>query len=455
MTRLLLEWRAIWKIAGPLLVSQLCYTGMGFVDALVAGRAEVTDLAGVAVGGGLWLPMALFLTGLAYATTPLVAKATGQNNLDKTQSWIGQAITLMLAVGVLAAVLVASIAEPALTWFGADSGTRSAGVDYLMGIAIGIPGFCLYQALRSSLIGLGQTKLEMIIALSMVGLNFPLSAALVFGWGPLTPLGSFGIGLGTSILFWAGCGALWIGLSKGYANAKPRANQLKPQRRLLGEFYALGWPIAVAICVEASVFSVIALLLAPLGAVQVGAHQIALNLSALFFMLPLGIGLATTSRVGYLRGLGDLSGALYSSKAAIWLGLAIAGTTCLLTFGFRDAFALLYGANPEVTQLAAALMIYAAIYQLPDSVQVIGAGALRGWEDSRGPLWVALICYWVICLPGGLWLGRGALGGPGWGPKGFWIFLIVGLTLASIGMLWRLRQLTRRVSLDSAPASPH
>ena len=94
-----------------------------------------------------------------------------------------------------------------------------------MGIAIGIPGFCLYQALRSSLIGLGQTKLEMIIALSMVGLNFPVSAALVFGWGPLAALGSFGIGLGTSILFWAGCGALWIGLSKGYpVPSRPRTN---------------------------------------------------------------------------------------------------------------------------------------------------------------------------------------------------------------------------------------
>ena len=193
----------------------------------------------------------------------------------------------------------------------------------------------------------------MIIALSMVGLNFPVSAALVFGWGPLAALGSFGIGLGTSILFWAGCGALWIGLSKGYPSAKPSANQLKPQRRRLGEFYALGWPIAVAICVEASVFSVIALFLAPLGAVQ-GHTKLPSICRPSFLCFHWGLDSQPPAEFGYLRGLGDLSGALYSSKAAIWLGLTIAGATCLLTFGFRDAFALLYGANPEVTQLAAA-----------------------------------------------------------------------------------------------------
>ena len=446
MTRWLREWRAIWRIAGPLLVSQLCYTGMGFVDALVAGRASLFDLSGVAVGGGLWLPIALFVTGLAYAITPLIAKGEGQGDAQQAARWVGQGIAQSVAIGLSVAALLAVGAAPLLALFGADPDTLRAGTQYLWGIALGVPAFCLYQTLRSALIGLGQTRLEMTVALSMVLANFPLSAALVFGWGPLPELGSFGIGLGTSLIFWAGAGVLWVGLTYFYPNAQPTAAACLPRRVQQTQLWSLGWPIGLAIFVEASVFSLIALLLAPLGALSVGAHQIALNLSAMFFMLPLAIGLATTSRVGYLRGTGNLAQAAFSGRAAIGLGLSIAAVTCVLTLMFRATFASLYGADPEVTALATALMVFAAIYQLPDAIQVIGAGALRGWEDSQGPLWVALASYWLVCLPGGLWLGRGSFGGPGIGPSGFWIFLIVGLTLASLGMLLRLRVVRRRAS---------
>lgn len=416
---------------------------MGFVDALIAGRASLYDLSGVAVGGGLWLPIALFITGMAYAATPLVAKGEGQGAQGQAALWVGQCLTLMASIGLLVATCLAAGAGALLALFGADPETLVAGQQYLWGVALGIPAFCLYQALRSALIGLGQTRLEMIVALAMVASNFPVSAALVFGWGPLPELGSFGIGLGTSIVFWVGAVALWIGLTRFHPRAKPSAGQLMPKRREINELLTFGWPIGLAIFIEASVFSLIALLLAPLGALAVGAHQIALNLSAMFFMLPLAIGLAATSRVGYLRGTGDLVLARFSGKAAIALGLSIALVTCLITYAFRAPFAALYGADAEVTALAASLMIFAALYQLPDAVQVIGAGVLRGWEDSQGPLWVALIAYWLVCLPGGLWLGRGVLNGPAIGPSGFWIFLIVGLTLASLGMGLRLRWIQR------------
>ncbi|MGB0965147.1 MAG: MATE family efflux transporter [Litorivicinus sp.] len=441
--RLMQEWSAIWRIAGPLIVSQLCYTGMGFVDALVGGRSGLFDLAGVAVGTGIWLPIALFLSGLAYAATPLVAKGEGRGESTDAPFWVGQGLVLMLALGLLASALLLLSADTLLGAFGTDPDTRLAGTAYLAGIALGAPAFCLFQSLRSALIGLGQTRLEMIIAISMLALNLPLSAALVFGWWGIPKLGSFGIGLGTALVFWLGSAALWMGLCRGHPEARPRWMHLRFQRARIQALFSFGWPIGLAIAVEASVFSIIALLLAPLGAVAVASHTIALNLSAMFFMLPLGIGLAATSRVGYLRGTGDLDAAFFSTKAAIGLGLAIASVTCVLTFAFRVPFATLYGSNPEVTALAAGLMIFAAIYQLPDSVQVIAAGALRGFEDSKGPLVVSLIAYWLICLPGGLWLGRE---GPAMGAAGFWIFLIIGLTLASIGMGIRLRQIRRRLN---------
>lgn len=435
--RLINEWRALWTLAGPLIVSQLCYTGMGAVDTLVAGRSGLYDLAGVAVGAGLWIPGALFLSGLAYAVTPLVAKGKGANQDARDSArWIAQTLYLMGLFGILAAAALWTLAPRALAAFGADPETLKAGSAYLYGMGFGALAFCWYQGLRSALIGLGQTGLEMRIALTMLIMNWPISAALVFGWGPLPELGAFGIGLGTAIVFWCGCIAIGIGLFRNHPHARPRRAEWAFEHSRILSIYRLGWPIGMAIFIEASVFSIISLLLAPMGALNVAAHSIALNLSALFFMVPLGVGLATTGRVGYLRGQGRFADAYYSAKAAIWLGLSIAAVSCVVTLIFRGTFASWYGADAEVTALATSLMIFAAIYQLPDAVQVIGSAAVRGYENSKGPMLVALVAYWVVCLPGGIWLGRE---GPAIGPAGFWIFLIIGLSLASIGMLWLLR----------------
>lgn len=436
MTRLLNEWRTIWRIAAPLLVAQLCYTGMGAVDTLVAGRAGLYDLSGVAVGTGVWMPISLFLTGLCYAVSPITARAYGAGQATRVTHVLAQSVWLGGGLGLVAGLALGFGGSSALGWFGMDAQTFAVGAGYLDAIAWGLPGFCLYQALRSYQIGLGTTRAEMVIAVVMVSLNVPLSLALAFGWGALPAMGAVGCGVATSILFWLAALALALVV---FARARPSRSQWRPNAGQLNALLALGTPIGIAIFAEASVFAIIALLLAPLGAVAIAGHTIALNLSSIIFMFPLAIAMAATARVGYLRGTGDWALVRFSGLAAIALGCAFAVITCGLTLMFRGTIVAWYGAPNDVQTLAIGLLLLAAVYQIPDAVQVVAAGVLRGWEDSKGPLLVALVCYWLIALPGGMWLGRGWFGQTATGASGFWVFLIVGLTLASVGMGWRLR----------------
>ena len=438
-----IEFGALWRITAPLLVAQLCYTGMGAVDAMVAGRSGLFDLSGVAVGTGLWIPLSLFLMGICYAVTPLTAKADGAQNQTDKHAVLIQSLWIALGLGTAAGVLLGLGNHAMLAAFDMDRQTLAAGSSYLTAIAFGFPGFCLYQALRSYLIGLGETRPEMWIALVMVSSNVVLSAAFVFGWGPLPAMGAAGCGIATSVIFW--CAALWM----LRLVLQRTAFQFDwPRKVWVIKILALGIPIGMAIFIEASIFSAIALFLSPLGAVAVAGHQIALNVSTLVFMFPLTIAMAVTSRIGFLRGQERWDQARFSGIAALVMGGGIATLTCVLTLAFRPLIIGLYGAPDIVFDLAVGLLLLAAIYQIPDAIQVIGAGVLRGWEDSKGPLVVALICYWVIGLPGGIWLGVHQQAGP----QGFWIFLIIALTLASLGVAYRMRKYYKPASTRTETA---
>lgn len=167
------EWSALWKIAAPLLIAQLCYTGMAAVDTVVAGRSGLFDLAGVAVGTGLWVPLSLFLTGICYAVSPLTAKALGAQSAADSHSVLIQSQWIAFVIGVVSAMLLFFGARWTLDLFEMEPETLAAGNEYLKAIAIGLPGFCFYQALRSYLIGLGQTRPEMWTGLAWSSATSP------------------------------------------------------------------------------------------------------------------------------------------------------------------------------------------------------------------------------------------------------------------------------------------
>ncbi|WP_411750988.1 MATE family efflux transporter, partial [Serratia sp. (in: enterobacteria)] len=211
-------------------------------------------------------------------------------------------------------------------------------------------------------------------------------------------------------------------------------------KRLIG----IGLPVALALFFEVTLFAVVALLVSPLGIVAVAGHQIALNFSSLMFVLPLSLGVGATIRVGHRLGEGSVEGARIAAYAAIAVGIAMASCSALFTAAFRESIALLYNDNPAVVTMASHLMLLAAIYQISDSIQVIGSGILRGYKDTRAIFYITFVAYWVLGLPSGYLLALTDYIVPAMGPSGFWFGFIIGLTFAAIMMVLRMRWLQRQ-----------
>jgi len=208
----------------------------------------------------------------------------------------------------------------------------------------------------------------------------------------------------------------------------------------------LGLPIALALFFEVTLFAVVALLVSPLGIVNVAGHQIALNFSSLMFVLPMSLAAAVTIRVGYRLGQGSTIEAQTAAWTGLGVGVCMAVFTALFTVILREPIALLYNDNPAVVALATQLMLLAAIYQISDSIQVIGSGILRGYKDTRSIFFITFTAYWVLGLPSGYILALTDWVVEPMGPAGFWMGFIIGLTSAAILMMIRMRFLQRQPS---------
>jgi MATE family multidrug resistance protein len=211
----------------------------------------------------------------------------------------------------------------------------------------------------------------------------------------------------------------------------------------------LGVPIALSLLFEVSLFAVVAIILVPFGAEIVASHQIALNFSGLIFMVPLSLAMATTIKVGSAIGYNNHQQAKDYSLHAILLGLILAFFTAILTLVFRIPIVSIYTTELPVIEIAANIMLLATLYQFSDAVQVVSAGALRGYKDTKFILYITFVSYWLIGLSIGLILGVTDWVVPKMGPYGFWIGFIIGLTTSAILLAWRLKVIQRRLALTN------
>ncbi|KXX63402.1 MATE family efflux transporter [Marichromatium gracile] len=432
--RVRVEFLALIALAWPILITQLSHTAMGFVDTLMAGRVGARDLAAVALGNSVWIPVFLLMNGVLMATTPKVAHLVGAGRLGATGPLVRQALWLALALGALAAAVLAS-AQPLLEVMRIDPELIAPTMGYLQAVAFGFPAAALFQVLRSFCDGLGQPRPYMVLGLLGLLLNIPANHVFIHGgWFGLPALGGVGCGWATALVMWfmlAGL-ALWIALAPRYRRCAPFARIERPAPATLGALLTLGVPIGIAVFAEASIFAVIALLIGGLGPVVVAGHQVALNFSTLIFMVPLSLSMATTVRVGQALGRGSIREARFSTRVALGTALTLACCSAVLILLGRDWVARLYTPDPAVIAVATQLIVYAALYQLSDAVQVTAAGALRGYQNTRTPMVITLIAYWAIGLPIGYSLALTDLFGPARGPAGLWLGLLAGLTAAAV-----------------------
>ncbi|HET7308391.1 MAG TPA: MATE family efflux transporter [Gammaproteobacteria bacterium] len=436
------EARALLALAAPLIVQNLANEGMQLVDTLMAGRLSTATLAGVAVGGTIWMPVLLFALGLLMALSPTVAHLYGGGEARVVGTEFRQSLWLSQAVG-WGGFFVLRHAAPIFGWIGIAAPAVPAAQAYLNGIAWGLPGMCLFLVLRFTSEGIAHTRPLLFVALAGFVVNIFADYALIYGaWG-LPRLGAYGCGLATAIVLWLMFAALlaYIVRSRRYRPLALFARFEWPRRAPLTAMLRLGLPIAVSLFTEVSLFAAVALIMGTLGTKIVAAHQIAVNFAGTMFMVPMGVAMAITVRVGQARGRGDAAGARRIGLIGIGLCMSFMAASAITLTLIPGIIAGWYTDNAQVRDIAVALLGMAAIFQISDGLQVAGQGVLRGYKDTHVPMWITILAYWCIGFPLAWLLGVY------WqlGPRAVWGGFIGGLSVAAVLLNLRFLRISRRI----------
>lgn len=439
------------RLAWPVVLGQVSAMGMTVVNTLLAGRHGAATLAAVAVGSAVWSLVVLSMIGVLLALPPSVSHLSGAGRRDEIGPLFRQAAWLALAAG-LVLFWIARGSGWLLVAIGITPEVQPGAVAYLRGIAWGAPAMALYFCCRYLSEGLHWTLPTMVFGLAGLLLLAPLGALLLFGAGALPGLGAAGLGLATAAVLWLQLGAflLYLTRSPRYAGLGLFAQLEPPRRAAIAALLRLGVPMGVSVMMEGSLFVAAALVIGSMGAAAVAAHQIAMNLAAVAFMLPLGVAMATTVRVGHAVGRGDPHGVRRAAGAGYAITLVTQAASAAVLLALAQPIARLYTSDPAVAALAASLMGLAALFQFSDGVQVASAGALRGLKDTRVPMLVTVLAYWGVGMPAGWWLAVPR----GLGPHGMWWGLLVGLSVAAVLLAWRFQRLTRTVPQAAGHAPP-
>lgn len=431
--------RAILRFAGPLAVNNLVLAGMMLTNTIMAGRIGPEPLAGVAVGGSYYQMFWLFGLGVLMAISPLVAHAYGAGSDEEVGRRFRQGLwlSLLLSLPLVGGLLCVA---PLLRWFGTDPRAIPQAAGYVYAMCAGMPAMLAFLAHRYTSEGIGWTRPVMYTA--VVGFAVNLAGNWLFTRGHLgvPSLGATGCGIATATAQWSMLVTMHLYQRRQpiYARFRLFGRYERPQPARLAEILALGLPIAGSVVSEGGLFAVAALLMSTLGTEIVAAHQVAISYGSLMFMIPLSLHSATTIHVGHQAGRGDHPAA----RLAGWAGIAMCGLvmtlSSLVILAARDGIAAAYTPDPAVRDLAAGLLLFVAIFQIPDGLQVGAAGALRGFRDARLPMVLNFTAYWLIGFPAAWWFGIHA----GGGPAGIWSGLIAGLFSCALLLVWRYQRIS-------------
>lgn len=433
-------------LAIPVIFAQISQTAMSVVDTIMSGLVSATDMAAIAVGTSIWLPIILFGHGLLLALTPIVAQLNGSGQRNLISYQIKQGFWLAFSIALIIMLLLYNSNYIIYRMYYTNSILTKKAISFIRCLLWGTPGYLFFQVLRCQCEGLSLTKPGMVIGFMGLISNIPINYIFIYGKLGLPPLGGVGCGIATASVYWIMFILLYMYIrhSDNFYDLRLPHFNYKPNFIILKRLFVLGLPIALSLFFEVTLFAVVALLMAPLGIIAIAGHQIALNFSSLMFVLPLSISVAATIRVGFRLGEGNVEDARISAYASLIIGITLAFITALLTILLRKHIALLYNHTPNIVEIASHLMLLAAIYQISDSIQVIGNGVLRGYRDTKSIFFITFVAYWLLGLPCGYVLALTNWLIPALGPSGFWYGFIIGLTCSAILIMYRMRWLQKQ-----------
>ncbi|WCN36880.1 MATE family efflux transporter [Aneurinibacillus uraniidurans] len=426
----------------PILVTQLGIFSMSFFDTVMSGHASANDLAGVAIGVNLWMPLFTGINGVLLAITPIVAHLMGAGRKEKVASTVIQGVYLSVAITALVIVAGVFVVTPLLDAMKLEPVVHDIAGRYLIGISFGILPLLMYTVLRSFMDALGQTRITMLITLVSLPINVALNYVLIYGKLGFPRLGGVGTGYATAVTEWV----IFL-LALYVVRRLPQFASYEVGKRLYRvsvsawvEQLKLGLPIGFAIFFEVSIFSAVTLLMSRFGTITIAAHQAAINFASFLYMVPMSIASALTIVVGFEVGAKRYQDARSYSRLGLTFAVGMAFVCALGIWLFNRQVAALYTTDAAVFVLAQQFLMYAIFFQLSDALATPIQGVLRGYKDVTVPSVIAFAAYWVIGLP----LGYALANYTDLQAFGYWIGLIVGLTCGASCFLLRLRFIQRR-----------
>lgn len=418
---------------------QVGMMAMGFVDTLMVGHVSGDVLAAVALGNIYFFNISIFGTGTLMALDPLVSQAVGAR--DERSISVATQRGAILAAGIAVLTIIALLPSAAvLRAFRQPEAVIGEASAYLIISAIGVLPFFAFVVFRQTLQALGRIAPLVITIVVSNLLNAALNWVFVYGHLGSPPMAARGSAIATAISRWVMAILLFAIARRELMRRFTPLIVGVGDRLALWSMLKLGMPIGAQQMLEAAAFGAIGLLMGVLGMRELAGHQVAINLAALTFMVPLGVGAAAAVRVGRAVGVGDAAGARAAAHAAYICGVGFMSLTALAFLAFPRQLAAMMTNDAAVIAIAATLIPIAGIFQIFDGGQAVGAGVLRGLGDTRVPLFVMLGGYWLLGLPVSVWLGFRT----GMREAGLWAGFVVSLGAVAVFLLLRIRVMLRR-----------
>ena len=428
--------RQLIKLAGPVLVSQLAVMANGVIDTMMAGHLSSTELAGLCLGTSIYIIAYVSLLSVLLGLSPIVAQHYGAGRTEAIGDAFRQAFLLAIMLGMVGTlVLIQSHFWSQIS--GAPSEVASKVDDYLFWCALGVIPALMVRAFSALCTAVSRPRLVMWVNLASLCFKVPLNAIFMYGWGDvgIEPMGAAGAACSTCLLSYGSAIAVLClaKLDRGLAPYR-LLGSLKPKGQQMLELLRLGLPIGGTAFIDVSAFASIALLIAPYGAAASASQQIASSLTGVVYMFSLSLANATMVLTAQRLG----SGQVIAAKEVASIGMRTAMLTAALMAGVlllgKDLLANAYATDPEVAQTAAVLIMWLAIHQWLDSLQLQYAFVLRAHKIASLPFWIYVACLWGIGLGGGAWVSFSGVFGSFQDARAFWWAGILACAAASIAL---------------------
>ncbi|MEM9707615.1 MAG: MATE family efflux transporter [Pseudomonadota bacterium] len=421
----------------PLIGSRLAQFAIGMTDTLMMGWYDVTALAALTIAATLYFISYIVGGGFANAVSPLVASALGEGDTRQARRVTRMGLWLSLLYGA-AVVPLFFMGAPLLRALGQDAEVARLGGQYLAVAGIGLlPGLAV-MTLTSFLAAIERTRIIAWINISAALLNAGVNYILIFGKFGAPELGIVGAAIASLGVQFASLAAFYLFVTRRVADYALFQNIHRPDWPAFFQVARLGWPIGLTFLAEVGLFAAANVMVGWIGTTALAAHGIALQIATATFMVHLGLSQAATVRAGRAYGAHDTSGLMTGAGVALAMSLGFAITTMGLFFLIPDLLVGLFvdptdPLRPEIIAVGATLLAFAGLFQVMDSSQVMALGFLRGVQDTKVPMWMALVSYWAIGFPASYGLGFGL----GYGAPGIWLGLVIGLAAAAGFLNWR------------------